>query len=190
MMIEIDVSDEINPAIQQALNSKSSFLRKITKSLGYMFQKETKKGVKSGAPNGERYPKRVPYKLRKALDEHAQEGWYGALQRAIGYEYLGNGSVAIGWTSATASRYGHLQEQGYSRNITSLMRKKWASAGYPLAFNKKVLKTPARPVFEPMSQKIKPMIVPYLEEKVSRYIEGNVEWGKKKNERRVYKVYK
>ena len=189
-MIEIDVSDEINPFLKNTLNQSETYTRRIAKSLGYMYQKETKDTIKYGAPNGEQYPKRVPFKLRKALNEYAPRVWYGRLRRAIGYEYLGNGSVAIGWTSATASKYGHLQEQGYTRNITSAMRKKWASAGYPLAPNKTELKTPPRPVFEPMSRQIKPKIAPYVEDKIIRYMNNAVEYGKKKNERRVYKVYK
>lgn len=190
MMIEIDVSDEINPAFKQALANDKKFMRRVTKSLGFMFQKETKNTIQYGAPNGERYPARIPYKIRKALDDQASRVWYGRLRKAIGYEYLGNGSVAIGWTSATASRYGHLQEQGFTRNITSSVRRKWASAGYPLPANKTELKIPARPVFEPMTRQIRPKIVPYIEDKVLSYMNENIAYGKKKNERRVYKVYK
>lgn len=189
-MIEIDVSDEITPFLQRALSHNETYMRHITKSLGYMYQKETKKTIQYGAPNGETYPARVPYKLRKALNDQASRVWYGRLRQAIGYEYLGNGSVAIGWTSPTASRYGHLQEQGYTRNITPIMRRKWASAGYPLSPNKTELRTPARPVFEPMSKQIRPKIVPYVEDKIIRYMNENIAYGKKKNERRVYKVYK
>lgn len=190
MMIEIDVSDEITPFIQRALEHNESYMRHITKSLGYMYQKETKDTIKFGAPNGEAYPKRIPYKIRKALDDRASRVWYGRLRSAIGYEYLGNGSVAIGWTSYTASKYGHLQERGFTRNITPAMRGKWASAGYPLPASKTELNIPARPVFEPMSRQIRPKIVPYVEEKLINYMNENVVYGKKKNERRVYKVYK
>lgn len=190
MIIEINVSDEINPAIKRLLNHSKGYLKHVTKSLGYMYQDETKKAVGRGAPNGETYPKRIDYKIRKALSPSAREEWYGLLRQAIGYEYLGHGSVAIGWTSPTATKYGHLQERGFSRNITSAVRRKWASVGYPLPASKTQFNIPARPVFTPMARQIRPQIVPYVEDKVLRYMNENVEYGKKKNERRVYKVYK
>ena len=189
MIITFDVSDEINPLIKRALEHSESYMRKVTKSVGYMYQDASKKGAESGSPNGETYQERIPYKIRKALDSKAPTSWYGKLRNAIGYEYLGKGSVAIGWTSATASKYGELQEHGYRRKITSAVRRKWANAGYPLPANKSELVIPARPIFEPMARKLKSEIVPYVEKQVSAYISENVEFGKKKNERRVYKVY-
>ena len=126
--------------------------------------------------------------MRKDLDPNAPKKWYSKLKQAIGYEYVGNGTVALGWTSPSSSWIGHLQEYGYKRDVTSLVRAKWARAGHPLSKGKTEINVPERPVFEPMIKQIKPRVAPYIEDKVRTYINENVEFGKRN--RRKYKVYK
>lgn len=188
MILEIDVTDEITPAIKRFFQRNPKYLKHLTKSVGWYFQRETKKGVSSGEPNGEAYKERIEYKVRKALSQSAPKGWYGKLKNAIGYEYVGGGTVHIGWTSATASTYGHLQERGFEKIVTPRMRRYWAHAGFPLAPNKEKMVIPSRPVFEPMTDYMRPKVVPYVNEKYSAYISENVEFGKKN--RRKYKVYR
>ncbi len=186
--IQINVSDEISPMLLRMLEHNKAYMRHVTKSLGYMFQKETKAGVSSGSPGGETFPERLPYKLRKAVGK-AGFGWYGKMVRAIGYAYNANsGTVDIGWTSSTAAMYGRIQEFGVTKDVTPNMRKHWAAAGYPLSPFTQELEVPARPVFDPMAAKLEPEIPSYVEKKLESYMTENVEYGKKN--RRTYKVYK
>jgi len=187
MKIEIDVSDEISPMVQRMLEHNPSYMRHVSKSLGWWFQKNTKTGVKRGAPGGVPFKERIPLRVRKAVGASAASSWYGRMKNAIGYSYDGKGTVSIGWTSATAAAYGKIQEYGFERNVTSSMRAHWAAAGYPLSIGKKFLSVPARPIFEPMARELRPQIGSYVENKLQSYIKENVTFGKKN--RRIYKVY-
>lgn len=187
MIIEIDVTDEFSPAVQRALEHNDAYLRHVAKSVGWFFQKETKKRIREGMPS-DQYEERMPYSIRKKLSPKAPRMWYGKLANAIGYEYAGNGRVLIGWTSPSAARYGHLQEQGFQRHVTSAVRAFFAAkANIHLGPNKTVLDIPDRPVFTPMTKVMRPKIPPYVEAKVNSYLEENATFGKRN--RRKYKVY-
>lgn len=186
-MIEIDVTDELSPAIKRALEHSDAYLGKVAKGVGFWFRNKTKEAVYQGAPNGEPYKERIKYEVRKALNPKAPRTWYGKLRNAIAYEYLGSGTVALGWTSKTAVYYGHIQEYGFTRRVTSAVRRKWAQAGHPLKSSATVLDIPARPVFEPMVRQLREEIAPLVEEKVSSYIVENAKFGK--TNRRKYKVH-
>ncbi len=186
-MIEIDVSDELTPLTQYMLNNNKKTLARMTKSVGYFTQKEIKKGVRTGSPNGETWRSRIPWNIRRAVqDGHAPTSWYGQMKNAIGYQYE-NYAVKIGWTSRTSASYGRKQESGYKTLITGLVREKWAKAGYPLSHHKDYLITPPRPIFEPMMRAIEPQIAPYIENKLNDYINNSVTFSKRS--RRKYKVY-
>jgi hypothetical protein len=187
MIIEINVADQLSPMLQRMIEHNPAYIRHLGKSLGYLYQKETKQEIATGEPGGYEYPERIPYSMRKALSRSARQNWYGRMAQAIGYAY-DNGSVLIGWTSSTAAYYGRLQEYGFTKDVTDTMRKHFAAAGYPLSADKQVLDTPPRPVFEPVNRVLEPKIVPYVEEKLNAYMNENVDFGVAK-ERRVYKVY-
>ena len=187
MIIEINVADEISPAIKRIIDHNPSYLRKLSKSLGWWFSQNTKKEILSGNPGGERYQERLPLDVRRKVGRgQGAKEWYGKMRRAIGYQYR-NGAVVIGWTSNTAAYYGRIQEFGYKRQVTEAIRKRWAAAGYPLSKNKSELVIPKRPVFDPVTAKLESKVAPYAEEKINAYLTENVEFGKKN--RRRYVVY-
>lgn len=188
MVIDIDVRDSIEPTLVKLLQTNAKYLRAVSKSVGWFVQKETKAGIKSGAPGGQPFEERIPYKIRKALSETAKHAWYGAMVNAVGYEYS-NGSVNIGWTSKAAAAYGKIQEYGMLREVTSNMRKYWAAVGYPLSKNTEVLNVPERPVFEPMANVVEKQIPSYVEDKLNSYLQETADFGEKQVKRRKYKVY-
>lgn len=172
--------------LQRFLKSNPRYFRALGKSVGWWFQKTTKQEVRLGAPGGEEFVERWAISERKKLNPKAPSQWYGRMKQAIGYEYE-NGAVKIGWTSATSSRYGNLQEYGYSKYVTHKMFSFFHSKGIHLSKRTTYLNIPARPIFEPMMKELKPQIAPYINGKVTEYMQGNVEFGKKN--RRKYKVY-
>lgn len=185
-ILTVNVIDEVNPVVKNLLQNNATFMRRVTKSVGWWMQSEIKKGIKSGAPGGSSFKKRTPYRrVRAKLVPHAPTAWYGKMRQAIGYEYKGMGSVVIGWTSRTSAMYGDMQEHGATRQVTAKVQKKYAAAGVPL--KKSAIKLPARPVFDPMTTELRAKAPSYIEEKVAEYVAGNVAFGKKN--RREYKVY-
>lgn len=187
MVINLDIADEISPMIERALQHNKAYLRHITKSLGWYIQKEVKAGIKSGAPGGDKFPERIPWKVRHALQGRAARSWYGSMVRAVGYEYR-DGVVNVGWTSRTAAKYGRKQEEGYSVKVTPDIRLKWFKKAH-IILNKetKELTDEPRPVFDPMARVLEPRFPKYVEDKVTSYMTENVTYGKKN--RRKYRVY-
>ncbi|WP_276691260.1 hypothetical protein [Acidaminococcus massiliensis] len=195
MIVEIDLKDQISPAIQKALKTNEKWLRWASKSVGWYAQKRIKEEVATGSPGGESYEERLPRGARKALSTTAPKMWYGKLRNAIGYEY-DNGVVRIGWTSRTSSIEGKKQEEGFIRNVTPTLRAWWAKAAQDskgklinLSSGKDEIEVPARPVFEPVQKKLEAEIGPYVEQKVEKYIKENEDYGKKNVVKRKYKVY-
>ena len=172
--------------LKHFLESNPRYFRALGKSVGWMYSKEIKAEIKQGHAGNVEYPERWSLELRRKLDPKAPRLWYGQMRKAIGYEYV-DGKVNIGWTSATASRYGDLQEQGFKKAVTQKMRNYFRSVGINLGSSIQQLNIPARPIYEPMATEMSPKIAPYVEEKLTSYIRGNIAFGKKN--RRVYKVY-
>ncbi len=186
-MIEISVTDEIEPFLARTLKHNEAYLRHVSKSLGYFIQKRVKEGMISGSPGGESFAERIPWSVRQAVQGgNAARSWYGKMRNAVVYQYE-NGVVRVGWGSVTAASYGEKQESGYATAVTGAVRAKWAKAGRPLKRDTTELETPARPVFEPMANLLYPEFVPYIEEKLKSYMQENVSYSKKS--RRKYKVY-
>ena len=186
-MIVIEVTDEIEPLLERMASQNPKNIKAVAKSWGWFQQKEIKKGVKSGSPGGATFKERRPHEVRAALQGgSAAKQWYGRMVRAIGYQY-DNGAVNVGWTSKTASIYGHKQEFGNVTKVTDEIRKKFGEAGYPLRKDTTHIILPERPVFEPMSGELYSQLAPYVEEKYNQYLTGDVNFAKKA--RRKYKVY-
>ena len=186
-IVEIDVTDEIEPLLERMAGKNQKAIKSAAKSLGYFLQKEIKQAIRSGSPGGSSFEERVPYDIRKALgDGSAARRWYGRMVNAIGYQY-DNGVLRIGWTSRTAAMYGRKQEFGFRTRVTEEIRRHFAKAGYPLNENTQYIKLPARPVFDPMESELNPQIAPYVQERLDQYAAENVQFAKKS--RRKYKVY-
>ena len=183
---EIDVTDEISPMLLRFMERNPRYIRALGKSVGWWYSKQIKTEIGEGHAGSVEYPERWSLELRRKLDPKAPRKWYGKMRSAIGYEY-DNGVVKIGWTSATASRYGDLQESGYSKAVTDRMRKYFRSVGINLSNSISNLNIPSRPIYTPMAQEMFPKVAPYIENKLSDYMQGNVAFGKRN--RRKYKVY-
>lgn len=187
MKVVFEINDEMSPVIQQLLANNKTTLRRATKSVGWWLQDTAKKETKQGAPGGLSFKARTPHKrVRQPLGGgHAPTSWYGKMRYAMGYEY-NNGVLNVGWVSHSSARYAEIQEYGAMREVTEKVRKKYFAAGVPI--NKKEIKIPARPIFEPLAHEMFPKISSYVEEKVTEYMTKDVEYGKKKS-KREYKVY-
>jgi hypothetical protein len=187
VIFEIDVTDEIEPLLGRMSTHNKRALASAAKSLGYFMQDEIKKGIDSGSPGGATFTERIPYEIRKALqDGSAAKKWYGKMKNAIGYQYK-DGTLSIGWTSRTSAMYGRKQEFGYRTPVTDAIRARYARAKVTLSPNTKYLDLPKRNVFDPMSEELQPKIAPYVQGKLNHYQTENVEFSKKS--RRKYKVY-
>lgn len=183
--IVISIRDGISPFLQEWLKNNPRFIRSATKSAGWYVQK----GIKESVPEiSLGWKPRIPFWVRKRLVPSAPKTWLGRMKRAIGYQYLDGGSVAIGWTSSTAAAYGRIFEQGATRAVNAGTRRRWGRAGVPLKWSTMELHNPARPLYEPAMQIVSPGIVPHVEGKVKQYIENGS--FTKKATRRKYKVYK
>lgn len=112
----------------------------------------------------------------------ATEKPYGRkMAKAVRYFYDDPAkSVHIGWITPTASSFGralaagrrgakHQWENKGSQTVTARMSKLFAAAGIFVKPGKQ-LKTPARPVVDPIFQKYKGEIPRYLEDKVSKWL--------------------
>lgn len=190
MFYQINVMDEVSPFIRELLRNNKTFFRRATKSLGWWITDETKKEIAKGAPGGVAFKTRTPWKrvrssIANARNRKASTRWYGQIRRAFGYEYH-DGVVDIGWYSRTAAMYGNMQEAGFRTHITNKMRILYQKADVPLS-GKKEIETPARPIWRPATRDKFPKIPGYLDNKVTEYLEGGVEFGKKKREYKVYK---
>ena len=184
---EIDVTDEIEPLLERMTTQNQRALASAAKSLGYFMQKEIKEGIDRGSPGGATFKERIPYEIRKALqDGSAAKKWYGKMKNAIGYQYK-DGALSIGWTSRTSAMYGRKQEFGYKTPVTDAIRARYARAKVKLSPNTKYLVLPQRNVFDPMSDELQPQISPDVQEKINKYQAENVEFSRKA--RRKYKVY-
>ena len=188
VLIEIDVTDEIQPLLERMAGYSRKNLKSAAKSLGWFLQREIKEGVRSGMPGGDSFAQRRPYEVRKALgfEKGAARSWYGRMVNAIAYQY-NEQKVLVGWASKTSSAYAEKQEFGFVTTVTEQIRKRFAKAGYPLRKSTTELILPERPIFEPMAGELQSQIAPYVQNKLNGYTEKDVVFSKKA--RRKYKVY-
>lgn len=186
MILEIDVTDEISPMFKYFMENNPRYFRALGKSVGWWYQKQIKTELLQGHAGNVNFKERWPLELRRKLDPKAPRTWYGKMRQAIGYEY-DNGVVKIGWTSYTASRYGDLQEYGFSKAVTEKMRNFFRSRGIDLSNHIRELNIPERPIYKPIADEMFPNVAPYIEQKMNKYIERGIVSGVKN--RRKYKVY-
>ena len=189
-MITVSINDGITPTIANYLKNNPQMLRSLSKSVGWYVQKNIKALVKNNTQLTSQWPERSPYaKVRRKLDYMAPKIWMGRLKRAIGYSYSYNeGSVNIGWTSSTGAKYGRIQEYGEERQVTPSMAGYFARAGVPLSPNKKFIRVPARPLFEPAMDIINPQIGDFVQSRVSEYMK-NGGFARKEGKSRRYRVW-
>lgn len=190
MFYSVNIMDEVSPFIKELLRTNKTFFRRASKSLGWWITDETKKEIAKGAPGGVAFKKRTPWKrvrssLADARKKKASTKWYGQIRRAFGYEFH-DGVVDIGWYTSTAAKYGNMQEAGFRTKVSNKMRLLYQKADVPLSGKKEII-NPARPIWGPVTRDKFPKIPEYLDKKVIEYLEGGVEFGKKKRNYTVYK---
>jgi hypothetical protein len=189
--MDIDIQDDTSDTLKWMIATKPDWLRKVMKSVGWMVQKEIKKGVKSGSPGGQAYAARMDPSRRAELDQgRGVKGtifpWMGDLQKAVGYQYQ-DGKVTIGWLSATAVYDGSKLEKGVNYAVTEKMRRWFFWKGIPLGKNTTSILVPKRPTFEPELNTVSPLIAPYIDQKIAEYLaNGPPGSGSGKRKYRVY----
>lgn len=189
MMLTVETKDEITPLIKRYLENNPTMVRSLAKSVGWFTQKEIKSLISKGELPGD-WKERSPYEIRRKLDGKAPKKWLGKLLRTIAYQYKGNnGEVDIGWASRSAAVIGRLQEEGAQRSVTPALRSFFASKGVPLNPAKKDIKLPARPIYELAMQRIQPKIGPFINERVTKYIQ-NGGFVKNAGRGRKYEVFR
>lgn len=192
--MHVHVTDEATPWLNYFIDFFPAWERKALKSAGWWMSKEIKKGIKSKAPGGKKYPAFMPAKKRRALEgifgrkEKRSYAPMGALARAVGYQYFpSSSSVIVGWLSNSATKLGLIMEEGEVYPVTDEMRLAFAAAGVPIDSTTKIIDIPPRPTIGPMAEYLKPKVAGYMEEKVWEYEKKGVKKVKKKKKK--YKVY-
>lgn len=185
---QINVMDEVTPFFRNVLKNNPTYIRKVSKSVGFWMRQEIKSGVSAGAPGGDSFKKRSPYgKVRSKFDPHAPTAWYGKLRYAVGYEY-DNGRVLIGWLSRSAAILGDYLGKGDRVPVTDKTRQRYQAAGVKLRNDTNQIVLPARPIFEPSAVDFYRRTPAYVESKLAEYIAGDVVFSK--SSRRDYKVHR
>lgn len=178
---DLTIIDHCSPWMQYMAQTKTDWTRKAMKSAGWWMQQEIKKGIRSGAPGGQKYVDRMSNAKRRDIDDvmvnkDAQRKpkrnyqMLGDLVKAVGYEYK-DGSVRVGWLSKGAVRIGQWQESGVTQSVTDKMRGMLFSADVGIKQGKNSIITPARPTFGPMKRVLEPQIAGYMENKIIEYME-------------------
>lgn len=175
-MIDSDlmIIDGATPFLQYMAQTKPDWMRKGLKSFGWFAQQQIKKGIRSGAPGGQKYQKGMPVFQRKALGEHwfPRMNMLGKLVNAVGYEYKKDEQkTVVGWLSQSAVRVGTKQEEGLTHPITEGVRRRFFAAGIPLS-GKSMFVTPARHTFGPMQTVLAPQASTHIENKILEYMNG------------------
>lgn len=184
----------MTPELMRLAKEYPAFYQRALKSLGWMGQKEIKKGIASGAPGGKAYPNKIPPARRRVIDHifgRERRGGYpvlGKLRQAVGYDkrYIKEGTVIIGWLSKTAVEIGTKMEKGITYPVSKKMRGKFYHGG--LFVRKPQIVIPARPTFTPMKSVIEKEAVAYLTKKMHEYINNPSKRGNARSKRR-YRVY-
>lgn len=164
------VIDEAGPFVNAMLISRHDWQRKALKSAGWFGQQETKKGIRSGAPGGKRYPAGIGSNNQSKLEQ--KRGRFlplGRLGNAVSYQYT-EGKVEFGWQSSSAIYLGSKLEKGASIAVTEGMRKKFFASGLYISKNTNILQIPQMPTFDPMAQFLENKFGPYMEEKILEYM--------------------
>lgn len=187
-MITVSIKDAITPLIQRYLENNPRMIRSLSKSIGWFVQKNIKTLSQSPVITS-KWRRRTPLYIRRKLDAKAPKNWLGQLRRAIGYSYDNQrNAVEVGWTSATAAMEGRVQEFGNTRTVTPLVRRYFALRGVPLSDRKKLIRVPARPLFEPSMEVIQPRLNEFVTHRVGEYIK-NGGFTKNVGKGRKYEVF-
>ena len=174
MPIEMDVElrDDASDLLKWMLATQPDWTRIILKSVGWMVQKEIKKGIHSGSPGGQNYPGRVDSSKRNELGELGNKSdfpWLGGLSKAVGYSYQ-DGKVVIGWTSNTAVWWGSRIEAGQTYEVTDKMRRWFFAHGVPISKETTSITIPARKTYGPEFAVVEPLIAPYSDQTIAEYL--------------------
>ncbi|MCF4150221.1 hypothetical protein L2W58_00160 [Dethiosulfovibrio sp. F2B] len=208
MSVTVSWKDMATPWVEDVIREFPEFRRRALKSVGWMMQKEIKKGIESGAPGGRRYAPlsgvargvKAKSKLRVMKKKKVRSGPLGKLRKAVGYQYKDDGSLTVGWLSKSAVYLGSMQEKGRRLPVTEKMRRFWWSGArakkWPKVLKKGVrlrketreIILPARPTIGPMREVLVPRIPGYFVKKIDGYMEDDMKRSTKKSKRK-YRVY-
>jgi hypothetical protein len=179
MMLTSTILDSASEVLAYYAAEYPAFIRKAMKSAGWMLQKQIKAGILSGAPGGSQYPAILPQPFRARLDElqgsavKTDTKIMGKLAQAVGYQYA-DGVLRVGWLSATAVRYGEMEEEGAVKPFDTQARQRFLAAGLTPRSAKAEIVIPKRPTYTPMFAVLRGQIAPYIEERMDEYLTKGV----------------
>jgi len=196
----IRINDEAQPYLAYLARTFPKEFNRALRHVGWWLHKELKEACLQGGPPGHRWPALSlmqrgrwfeNYKTetmreivsdatgdeRKALAKSLRRmrsltPWpFGELVRAIGYKHEPEKQrVRIGWLSKAAARRGAELQKGFETAVTPKMRRFWWAADAPLAKETRILRTPARPLFEPMFRAKEREIHERIENRIRMYL--------------------
>lgn len=187
----VKIIDTATPFFRHVAKTLPREFDRALKSTGWWLQQEIKKGIKAGAPGGQPYKPFTDVTTSRVLDSMRGRGKIksgkryraarkfrsdhrplGRLYPATVYRfYKDSRRVVIGWVSASAQRYGAMQEKGTRYQITPKMRRFYWAAGIPLSKGKTFIDVPARPTIGPEYQENAQKVPGYIEDKILGYIQ-------------------
>lgn len=196
MKTTVEVIDEASPWLEWAAEAFPNFTRSALKSTGWWLSQEIKKGIRSGAPGGKRYPKRMEAKRRRPLEakfggqSKRMYPWLGQLPKAVGYQYQkGDNSVLVGPLSPSAVKLFEKHESGSRSPATRKVRRAYFAAGVGISPSKRTIDLPARPTIGTIYEAYESKITPHVEEKIWSYLTGSKSRSKRTSARK-YRVIK
>jgi len=184
--LELKIIDAATPFLNYMAQTKPDWMRKSLKSAGWWMGQEIKKGIRSGAPGGQKYIERMSNQRRQDIDDimasknanrKPQRSYpiMGDLPKSVGYQYS-ESSVLVGYLSKGAVRIGQWQENGVTQTVTDKMRRLMFGADIGLQQGRNFIITPARPTFAPMKRALEPKIADYIETKIINYMQKGTGW--------------
>jgi len=207
-MDEIQIIDNATPWLRSMADAYPDWERKALKSVGWKMQQEIKKGIKSGAPGGQRYVSGMSNLRRRKLDKAAvtHGSWrvngnnpfentqrkpfrnyrpLGRLVNAVGYQYKSpSAGVAVGWLSRSAAKTGLWMEKGVTQFVTPKMRRLFYAAGVGVSGN--TMHVPARPTMGPMFKILQPKVMSWIESKFLEYAANGAPARRRRSRYRVF----
>lgn len=198
MEIDLEFKDEASPFLEMLVKNNPKWQIDALKSAAWLTSRVIKREMKTKAPGGKQWaPMSLTGKKRRALEiitggkVASRYTLYGRLVQAIGYEgrlAAIEGAVPVGWLSWQSQQLGEKLQEGFTTDVTPKVRKLYAAAGLKISKHKVALVTPARPVLDPMKNKLAYVATKQFEKKILSYMMGNTTRSKASSKAR-YVVY-
>ena len=174
----IRINDEAQPYLAHLARTFPNEFNRALRHVGWWLHRELKEACYKGGSPGQHWPE-LSLVQKGRWFEYASgrrnirslTPWaFGRLVYAIGYKHEPEKQrVRIGWLSKSAARRAAELQQGFETKITPKMRRFWWALDAPLS-KKTTLRTPARPLIEPMFKAKEHEIKERIEKRILGYL--------------------